>query len=88
MGISVAIQIGAVVYLELLRVLRVYSRDKLVKEALLIIDIRVINDLGNEFLLILRTTKIKVRILRIKYFHLLVLFGLLNFLIRFEFFWH
>lgn len=88
MGISVAIQIGTVVYLELLRVLRVYSRDKLVKEALLIIDIRVINDLGNEFLLILRTTKIKVRILRIKYFHLLVLFGLLNFLIRFEFFWH
>jgi hypothetical protein len=64
MGICITtIQIRSIVYVKLLWVLRVYSRDKLVKKPLLIIDIRVFNDLGNEFFLILRTTKIKVSIL-------------------------
>ena len=63
MGICITtIQIRSIVYVKLLRVLRVYSRDKLVKETLLIIDIRVFNDFRNEFFLILRTTKIKVGI--------------------------
>ena len=64
MGICITtIQIRSIFYVKLLLVLRIHSRDQLVKETLLIIDIRVFDDFGNEFFLILRTTKIKVGIL-------------------------
>jgi len=64
MGICITtIQIRSIFYVKLLWVLRVHSRDQLVQETLLIIDIRVFDDFGNEFFLILRTTKIKVGIL-------------------------